>query len=392
MGLMPDKVALIGSGNWGSAIATKIGINAAACSDFEDTVYMWVFEEYVKQGDDGKWVRPARGAKPPEGKTWVDEGYRPLTGVINELHENVIYLPDIKLPANIVAEADIKKCVTGATMMVFVIPHNFLAPIVPKMEGAFAENAIGCSLIKGIEFEKSGSFQPILISDLLQSEMRKGITGGWSVDMSVLMGANVANEVAKGDFAEATIGAPNPEQGLKWCKLFNTSDFAVTSVDDVAGAELCGALKNVVALGAGFCDGLGYGGNTKAAIIRIGLKEMQTFCEKFYGNRKIKQETFLESCGVADLVTTCFGGRNRKCAEIFAKKVIEGTPKEWSDIEAEELNGQKLQGTGTCEDVMKALKAKGCEDDFPLFVIIYKVAFEGATPKMIVEVNDVSYY
>ena len=112
------------------------------------------------------------------------------------------------------------------------------------MEGAFAEGAIGISLIKGIEFEKGGDCKPILISDLLQSEMKKGITGDWDVSMSVLMGANVANEVAKGDFAEATIGCPNPDEGLKWCKLFNTADFAVTAVPDVAGAELCGMLTN----------------------------------------------------------------------------------------------------------------------------------------------------
>ena len=97
--------------------------------------------------------------------------------------------------------------------------------------------------------------------------------------MSVLMGANVANEVAKGDFAEATIGCTDLAVGKKWVTLFNTSDFKVDAVQDVAGAELCGALKNVVALGAGFSDGLGFGGNTKAAIIRIGLKEMQKFCE-----------------------------------------------------------------------------------------------------------------
>jgi len=387
---MPEKVALIGSGNWGSAIATKIGVNASACADFDDKVYMWVFEEYVKE-EDGKWVRPARGAKPPEGKTWVDEGYTPLTQVINEKHENVIYLPGIELPHNIVACPDVATCVDGATMMVFVIPHNFLAPIVPKMEGKFAKGAIGCSLIKGIEFEKEGDMKPILISDLLQDEMKKS-DGAPVVDMSVLMGANVANEVAKGDFAEATIGCTKPENGLKWCKLFNTKDFAVQAVTDVAGAELCGAMKNVVALGAGFCDGLGYGGNTKAAIIRIGLKEMQKFCKVFYGDRQIKDETFLESCGVADLVTTCFGGRNRKCADIFAKNIAAGTPKAWDVIEAEELNGQKLQGTGTAQDVMKAIKAKGVVDAFPLFSQIHKIAFEGAKPETIIDMKLEKYY
>jgi len=380
---MPEKVALVGSGNWGSAIATKMGLNALAKPEmFDAVVKMWVFEEYVKlEGD--KWTRPARGAKPPEGKTWLDEGYRALTEVINTLHENVIYLPGIKLPTSIVATPDIKDCVTDATMMVFVIPHNFLAPIVPKMDGAFAKGAVGISLIKGIEFKDS---KPILISDLLAAEMKKG-KGEPDVNMSVLMGANVANEVAKGDFAEATIGCTDLEIGKKWVALFNTSDFKVDPVVDVAGAELCGAMKNVVALGAGFCDGLGYGGNTKAAIIRIGLKEMQKFCEVFYGDRKIKMDTFLESCGLADLVTTCFGGRNRKCAEIFAKSIVDGTPKAWDVIETEELNGQKLQGTGTAKDVMACIKEAKKEAEFPLFCQIYKIAFESAEPKTITAIN-----
>jgi len=381
---MPEKVALVGSGNWGSAIATKMGLNVLANPDFFDAVVeMWVFEEYVKL-EDGKWVRPARGAKPPEGKTWVDEGYRPLTEVINELNENVIYLPGIKLPKSIKAQPDIKAAVTGATMMVFVIPHNFLAPIVPKMENAFAPGAVGISLIKGIEFEGG---KPILISDLLKAEMKKGV-GAPDVDMSVLMGANVANEVAKGDFAEATIGCTDLEIGKKWCKLFNTADFKVDPCKDVAGAELCGALKNVVALGAGFCDGLGYGGNTKAAIIRIGLKEMQLFCEKFYGDRGIMQDTFLESCGLADLFTTCTGGRNRKCADIFAKCIKDGTPKDWATIETEELNGQKLQGTGTAKDVYTCLTTG--EDKtkmFPLMTAIYKIAFENAPPTDVIKIN-----
>ena len=88
----------------------------------------------------------------------------------------------------------------------------------------------------------------------------------------------------------------------------------------------------------------------------------------------------MESCGLADLVTTCFGGRNRKCAEAFARK--EGT---WDEIEADKLNGQKLQGTITSKDVSVVLKAKGLEKDFPLFTNIHEIAFEGKPPESIIE-------
>ena len=245
------------------------------------------------------------------------------------------------------------------------------------------------------------------------------------MDVSVLMGANVANEVARDDFCESTVGYADKANGEVFQRLLDCKTFRVGSINDVAGVELCGALKNVVALGAGFCDGLGFGGNTKAAIIRIGLKETIKFAKMFFNG--VQDETFLESCGLADLVTTCFGGRNRKCAEAYAKK--EG---DWDEVrgldaasaiargrhaaavpccvrprpavprpchatvaflpgplllllrdsaapllaltarltalpgrqlEKSMLNGQKLQGTITSKDVMVVLKAKGLVDE-----------------------------
>ncbi|KAJ1621416.1 glycerol3phosphate dehydrogenase putative [Pavlovales sp. CCMP2436] len=343
MAATKEKIAIIGSGNWGSAIARIIGFNAARHDDIETEVNMWVFEEMI------------------EGKK--------LSEIINETHENVKYLKGVKLPENVIAEPDLAKAVTGATLLVFVMPHQFLPRTVPNMKAMYAANARGVSLIKGIEFEHG---KPQLISELISKTM-----GG--MDISVLMGANVANEVAQDQFCESTVGATSPETGDVWKKVFDWSTFRVNVVGDVPGVELCGALKNVVAIGAGFCDGLEYGGNTKAAIIRVGLEEMMRFVKYFYKSENAA--TYFESCGVADLITTCFGGRNRKCAEIFAKH--KGA-KSWDEIEVEQLDGQKLQGTITAKDVMTCLKTEGVEAMFPLFCKIYMIAFENVPVEEIV--------
>ncbi len=96
------------------------------------------------------------------------------------------------------------------------------------------------------------------------------------------MGANIANEVAAGTFCEATVGTRNSEHGQIIKSLIQTDDFRIVIKPDVEVIEVLGALKNIVAIAVGFCDGLGYGDNTKAAVIRLGLKEMVKFCEEFF--------------------------------------------------------------------------------------------------------------
>jgi glycerol-3-phosphate dehydrogenase (NAD+) len=203
--------------------------------------------------------------------------------------------------------------------------------------------------------------------------------------------------VAKGQFCETTIGTPTPSDAILWEAVFHSATFRVATVTDVAGVSLSGALKNIVALAAGFIDGLGMGGNTKAAILRIGLQEMREFCMEFFEGSKaetwatkpnpclsrIDRSSAIsfsnESAGIADLITTCYGGRNRKCAEEFAK-----TGQPFSVIEERMLNGQKLQGTATAEEVNAFLTARKRVKGYPLFEKVYLIAFKGLSPKELV--------
>uniref|UniRef100_A0A8C5XEN7 Glycerol-3-phosphate dehydrogenase [NAD(+)] n=1 Tax=Microcebus murinus TaxID=30608 RepID=A0A8C5XEN7_MICMU len=300
------KVCIVGSGNWGSAIAKIVGGNAAQLACFDPRVTMWVFEE--------------------------DVGGRKLTEIINTQHENVKYLPGHKLPPNVVAVPDVVQAAMDADILIFVVPHQFIGKICDQLKGHLKKNTIGISLIKGVDEGPNGLK---LISEVIGERL--------GIPMSVLMGANIASEVADEKFCETTIGCKDPAQGQLLKELMQTPNFRITVVQEVDTVEICGALKNVVAVGAGFCDGLGFGDNTKAA-----------------------------SCGVADLITTCYGGRNRKVAEAFAR-----TGKSIEQLEKEMLNGQKLQGPQTARELHSILQHKGLVEKFPLFMAVYRVCYEG---------------
>ena len=120
------------------------------------------------------------------------------------------------------------------------------------------------------------------------------------------------------------------------------------------------------------------GGNTKSALLRIGLIEMARFGGLFFAG--VRNRTMVESCGVADLITTSYGGRNRLCAEAFAKERLEAgdtqntsdeCDERWQRIEQDLLNGQKLQGTLTAKEVFVSLQSRNLEKQFPLFTTIY---------------------
>ena len=368
-----EKVCIVGSGNWGSAISIPIGNNCKRLSHCQNNVNMWVYEEEIESAGER----------------------RKLTDIINSKHENVKYLPQIQLPNNVIAVPDIEEACRDATLLIFVLPHQFLPPLLSKIKNVVHPSCRGISLIKGMDFE-ANTKSPVLVSRQIEKSMSSSTA---PFHCGVLMGANVANEVAKGQVCESTLacdfasldGTVDVNELTRL--IFDSPTLRVQHVKDVAGTEACGALKNVIALGAGFVDGLeNLGGNTKAALLRIGLLEMSSFCKQFFEG--VCDETFLQSCGMADLITTCYGGRNRKCAEAFAKARSFDQQKNWSEddckklwarLEKELLNGQKLQGTLTAKEVYTTLLSKRTLDTYPLIKIIYEISFRGVPVSKIVD-------
>ncbi|XP_058736717.1 glycerol-3-phosphate dehydrogenase [NAD(+)]-like isoform X2 [Vicia villosa] len=309
---------------------------------------MWVYEEIL-----------------PNGKK--------LSDVINQTNENVKYLPGVKLGKNVVADPDLSNAVKNANLLVFVTPHQFMEGVCKRLEGKIRKDAEGISLVKGMEVKREG---PSLISTLISNQL--------GINCSVLMGANIADEIAKEEFSEATVGYRGNKVAAEiWVQLFNTPYFSVTSVQDVEGVEMCGTLKNIVAVAAGLIDGLKMGNNTKAAIMRIGLKEMLALSKLLFPS--VKDSTLFESCGVADLITTCMGGRNRKVAEAFA---LNGGKRSFDELEEQMLKGQKLQGVLTAKEVHEVLTTRGWVDMFPLFKAVYEISSGFLPPTAIVEFNN----
>ncbi|KAF7117040.1 hypothetical protein RHSIM_RhsimUnG0005500 [Rhododendron simsii] len=348
---VPDnksRVTVVGSGNWGSVAAKLIASNTLKLSSFHDEVRMWVFEEVLPSGEK-------------------------LSEVINQTNENVKYLPGIKLGRNVVAVPDLEHAVRDANMLVFVTPHQFMEGICSRLVGKIREDAEAISLIKGMEVKMEG---PCMISTLITEQL--------GINCCVLMGANIANEIAVEKFSEATVGyRENKEIAEKWVRLFSTAYFMVSACQDVEGVELCGTLKNVVAIAAGFVDGLEMGNNTKARQLFLDTTMLSTF--NFCLHLTVYMITFFESCGVADLITTCLGGRNRKCADAFARN---GGKRSFDELESEMLQGQKLQGVSTAKEVYEVLRHRGWLELFPLFTTVHEICIGRLPPTAIVEYSQ----
>ncbi len=218
---------------------------------------------------------------------------------------NYKFLPGITIPKEVELTSDLKIAISKAQLIILAIPSQYARPILKRLRVYDLSKKIFMSVIKGID-----NTTLLRMSQIIYKELG-------SVRLAVLSGPNIAREIARGVPSTAVVASHDRSITKKLQAILNSEKFRIYTNADVIGVELGGSLKNVIAIACGVCDGLGYGANTKAAILTRGLAEIARLGKALGA----KNQTFSGLSGLGDLVTTCFSSqsRNRYVGEELGK-------------------------------------------------------------------------
>lgn len=315
-----EKIAVIGAGSWGTALALVLAQKAKH-------VMLWGHE----------------------------------AGHVQELcrqRQNNKYLPGIPLKDNIQPTASLAEAVQGTTVVCMVVPSHGLREVFFRIVPLLEDDSIVVSAIKGIENSSLKTMTQVMEEMLTDAENKK------SMHIAVLSGPSFAKEVASGIPTAVTIGCRDIEYAKALQNIFCTENFRVYTSTDVIGLEISAALKNIVALAAGICDGLGYGLNTRAALITRGLAEIT----RLGVHLGAEQSTFSGLSGLGDLVLTCTGdlSRNRSVG------IQLGKGKNLQQIlEEMDMVAEGVKTTKSVYDLTRPLNI-----EMPILEQVYQVLYE----------------
>jgi glycerol-3-phosphate dehydrogenase (NAD(P)+) len=269
------------------------------------------------------------------------------------LRENRRYLPGIRLPDSVLVTSDLGEALAAPDLIVAVPAvgvRAFRDKLAPLLRGGHRI----LSATKGLA-QEDGARMSQLWSEAVGPQR-----------VAVLSGPNISRELAAGLPAPTVVASTDPETARHFQKLVGTRMFRAYTNDDVVGVELCGALKNIVAMGAGAIDGMGYGDNAKAGFMTRGLAEIV----RFSFSQGANPLTALGIAGFGDLIATCMSthSRNRLVGELLAKGMSLTQVRE-------RLGGQVAEGIGTTEATHAAAARLGVT--MPITTETFHVLFEG---------------
>ncbi len=323
MNKAPAKLAVLGVGSWGTALAIQLARNGALVS-------LW-------------------GHDPDE----VDPLLRD--------RENRRYLPGVPLPPGLNPSSDLEETIGDAEEVLIVVPSHAFSSVCDRVAQIRSGLRSLSWATKGFDRERSG-----LLSEVAAAKLP-------GCDLAVVSGPTFAGEVARGLPTAITVAASNPAHGERLAGYLHGKNFRVYTSDDLIGVQVGGASKNVMAIAAGISDGLGFGANARAALITRGLHEITRLGLALGG----RPETFMGLAGLGDLALTCTDdqSRNRRMGLALARGL---------DVEAARREiGQEVEGVSTAREVHTIARARGVE--MPITEQTYRVLHEGLDPREAVQ-------
>lgn len=309
-----SRIGVIGAGSWGTALATVVASKGHDIKIFD------VDEKHLRS--------------------------------MQEHHENVDYLPGVPLIDNIKMAFTTEDAIKDAEVILFSAPAQHFRSALTAAREFIGDDVILINVAKGIEKGTHKRMSEIAVEVMGEDVLDRYV---------VLSGPSHAEEVGRRMPTTVATASRNIEAAKKIQDLFMTDRFRVYTIDDVTGVELGGALKNIIALGAGISDGMGFGDNAKAALMTRGLAEITRLGLKLGA----RPETFAGLTGTGDLIVTCTSmhSRNRRCGIMMG----EGMAPE----EAIAKVGMVVEGMFTAEAAYELAQIAGVE--MPITDVIYKV-------------------
>ena len=312
------NVGVLGAGSWGTALSVLL-------SDNGHQVTVWSIDENEVQ-------------------------------MLNEKREHELKLPGVKLPDDMIITGDLESAVKGKDFLVLAVPSPFTRSTARKMAPFVTDGQIIVDVAKGIEESTL-----MTLSRQIEQEIPQA-------DVAVLSGPSHAEEVGRRLPTTCVVGAKTKKTAEYLQSMFISPVFRVYTSPDILGIELGGSLKNVIALAAGIADGLGYGDNTKAALITRGIAEIARLGVKMGG----KIETFTGLTGIGDLIVTCASvhSRNRKAGYLIGKGMSM----------QEAMDEVKMVVEGVYSAKAAAKLAEKYDVPMPIVNEVNAVLFEGKSP------------
>lgn len=262
-----EKIGVIGAGSWGIALANLLANNGA------DVTVWSILEDEI--------------------------------AMLKEKHEHVDKLPGVSLNSSIIYTCNLEEAMKDKAVLVLAVPSPFTRKTASSMKSYYCDNQIIVNVAKGVEESTL-----MTLSDVVLDEIP-------NANVCVLSGPSHAEEVGRGLPTTVVVGSKHKNDALYLQNLFMNETFRVYTSPDILGIELGASLKNVVALAAGIADGLGYGDNTKAALITRGITEIARLGTAMGG----RFETFCGLTGIGDLIVTCASmhSRNRRAGILIGQ-------------------------------------------------------------------------